>query len=408
MAHHTTEIPEDVEIPSSAIWSKLLYIGLGLAAVGLAATFATVGSHKDLVVFNALYAFIFWLSIGLGCMGFVIIQHLVRAGWSTTVRRIAENGAMSIPLLGVVFAVTVLMGSHELWPWMHETDPILERKRWWLTTNMFYVRAVIYFVIWSGIAWFFWSRSTKQDTASTDAEREALTRQMWKGAGPALILFGVSLTLASVDWIMSLQPHWYSTIFGVYFFAGSILGAFAFMTLIVKGLQGTGLMRDAVSVEHFHDLGKFLFGHTIFWAYIGFSQFFLIWYANIPEETEFYIHRTHHGWEYLSWGMPLFHFFVPFFFLLSRWVKRHHLGIIVGATYLFLVHAVDIYWLVMPMAGAHGGHAMHAGGTIWMTIAAFVGVGGLFIAVFGFFLNRNRIVATNDPRIHEALAHQNY
>jgi hypothetical protein len=404
MAHHV-EIPEDIDIPSSSLWSKWP-IPLAVGVLGIAGTFATIGSNKEHIAYSYLFAFMFALSIALGCLGFVLIQHAVRAGWSVTVRRIAENAAMTLPVFAILFIPIALL-AHDIFAWTHEEhlDDILKAKAPYLNLNFFYVRAAVYFVVWTGLAWFFYSKSKAQDRGG----QHALTKQMWFLSGVGILLFGLTQTFAAFDWLMSLQPHWYSTIFGVYFFAGSIIGAYAFMTLVSKGLQNAGLMKTAMTTEHYHDLGKFLFGKTVFWAYIGFSQFFLIWYANIPEETEFFIHRMHHGWGVITWAMPITHFFLPFFFLLSRHVKRHPVGIIVGAVYLMAVHIIDIYWLVMPNFGAHGsGAAPHAFTDVWIDIAALVGVVGVFIGAFMFFLNRGKVVAIGDPRIEEALAHENF
>jgi len=396
---HEIKIPEDIDIPNSSLWSKLMPIGLVLGAVGLAATFLTYSANKEHIFHSYLFAFMSALSVALGCLAFVIIQHVVRAGWSASIRRIAENAAMTLPLFGLLF-IPLVFGLHELYHWSHveSLDKILQSKQPYLNVNFFYIRAVAYFVVWTGLAFFFYKRSTSQDTD----QRAEITRSMWKLSGFAVFLYGISQSFAAFDWLMSQQPHWYSTIFGVYYFAGSMLAAFSFMTLVLLGLQRSGLMKTAVTVEHYHDLGKFLFGFTVFWAYIAFSQFFLIWYANIPEETEFYLHRVHHGWEYLSYAMPIVHFFVPFFFLLSRHMKRNLKTLAIGAAYVFVVHLIDIWWLVMPNADGHMGEKL------WIDIAALVGVFGVFLAGFGFFLGRNKLVAIGDPRIKEALAHENF
>jgi len=401
------KIPEDIDIPKSSLWAKLPFIGAGLGVIGLGATFSQWGSDKEHVFFSYLFAFMFALSIALGSLAFVLIQHLVRAGWSAAVRRIAENAAMTLPVFGLLFLPIALAGMHELYPWTHteHLDAILQKKQGYHNTSFFYIRAVVYFLVWTALAGFFYTKSTGQDSSKS----EDATRAMWKASGVGVLLYGLSQTFAAFDWLMSLQPHWFSTIFGVYFFAGSILVAFTFMAMVAMGLQNGGLIKTTITTEHFHDLGKYIFGHTVFWAYIGFSQFFLIWYANIPEETEFFLHRAHHGWAGLSYALPILHFFVPFFFLLSRHVKRNRKGLFIGALYMFFMHAVDIYWLVMPNLGAHsGGEAPHAFHAVWMDVTAFIGVFGIFLAAFGFFLNRNKLVAIGDPRILESLKHQNY
>ncbi|MCP4502931.1 MAG: hypothetical protein GY822_23590 [Deltaproteobacteria bacterium] len=410
MAHHDFEKPEDVVIPSSSLWAKLPIIGGALGVAGLAATFAKYGEMKQEVLFSYLFGYWVWLTVALGCLIFVIMQHIVRAGWTVTVRRIAESAAMTLPLFALLAIPFLLPSSaHELFPWMDEAhvDAIIKKKQWWLDTGFFYVRAAIYFIVWTLLAGFFWKTSVAQDKGGNVS---AETHRMWKYAGVAIPTFGVSMTLASFDWLMSLQPHWYSTIFGVYIYSGAIVSCFAFLILVSKGLQSAGLMKTSVTVEHYHDMGKFMFGKVIFWAYIGFSQFFIIWYANIPEETEFFVHRMHHGWGTLSYALPLFHFMVPFLFLLSRWVKRHHLGLIIAAGYMTVMHMLDIYWLVMPNVGSHLAtpKPMHALDHLWIAIAAVIGVGGCFMAVFGLILKRNAIIPTGDPRLQECIEHENY
>jgi hypothetical protein len=406
MSAHPVEIPKDVEISPSSLWSKMPYVAGAIGFAGLGLTFSQWSSGRERMFFGYLFAFEFWLSIALGCLGFVIIQHVVRAGWSASIRRIAENAAMTLPLFFLLFLPIAFLGTHDLYSWTHQEhlDAILQRKAPYLNNTFFLIRMFVYFAVWTGLAFFFRSKSVAQDKSGDPA----LTRQMWWVGAPAIALFALSLTFAAFDWVMSLLPHWYSTIFGVYIFAGSMIACFAFLTLIGKSLQKGGHMKTALTTEHYHDLGKFMFGFTVFWAYIGFSQFFLIWYANIPEEVEFFLLRTHNGWEPVSYALPVVHFVIPFFGLLSRHVKRHRIGIIVGAVYLLVVHALDIYWLVLPNFGAHGEVHPHAFDNVWIDIAAFVGVGGLFLAAFAAIQKSAKIVAVGDPRIKEALVHENY
>ncbi len=196
----------------------------------------------------------------------------------------------------------------------------------------------------------------------------------------------------------------------VYFFAGSILVFFAFMVLATMGLQNAGVMKTSVTVEHFHDLGKFLYGFTIFWAYIAFSQFMLIWYANMPEETEFFMVRNTGTWHYISLSLPVLHFFVPFILLLSRHMKRNRKVLAFGAVWTIFTHLLDIYWLVMPNFGMHGEGPAHEAqfALTWTDFAAVIGMAGAFLAVFGYFITKNKVVAINEPRLMESLAHENY
>lgn len=407
---HANELPTDIEIPQTSLWAKLPIIGAVLAVVGLGITATSLSSDTpDRFYFSYLFGFAFSLSIALGSMAFVILQHITRAGWSAAVRRIGELSMMTIPTFALLF-IPIALGAHSLYEWTHtdQLDEILHKKAGYLNTTFWGIRAVVYFAVWSLIAWFLYSRSKAQDNAD-DATREKLSRAMWKFCAAGIFLFGLSQTFASFDWLMSLQPHWYSTIFGVYFFAGSILAAYSFMTLIAMGLQKAGVLKTAITTEHYHDLGKFVFGHTVFWAYIGFSQFFLIWYANIPEETVFFLDRLDHGWQNVSYALPVVHFALPFLFLLSRHIKRNRTTLAIGATWMLFVHAIDLYWLIMPNFGAHGGDSSHKGFHLSLTdVTALLGVFGIFLAVLGVLMRRNKVIAIGDPRLQESLAHENY
>jgi hypothetical protein len=299
---------------------------------------------------------------------------------------------------------------HELSPWTHETDAILERKRWFLSTGFWWGRAIVYFVSWAVFSRFLYRTSVKLDTLGDNpAERDRLIKRTWAVAAPAILVYGLTQSFAAIDWVMSLQPHWYSTIFGVYYFASSMVAFFSVVILLAMALQRAGVLKTAITPEHFHDLGKFTFGFTIFWAYIAFSQFILIWYANIPEETEFYMVRLEGGWQYVSYALPVVHFFLPFLYLLSRHVKRARWPLAVGAAWMLLMHLVDMYWLILPNYGTHGESAHHAHLAVsWLDGAALVGMAGAFLAAFGVLLKKNKVLAINDPRLPESLAHENY
>jgi hypothetical protein len=391
------------------------------------------GEHKERAYFSYLFAFAAMLSLALGSLIFVLIQHVARAGWSAVVRRIAENSAATLPLFALLF-LPILLGFHDLYPWSHESDKVLEAKRWWLGAEggngsmaKFLVRAVIFFAIWSGLSYVLRKRSTAQDDLIDNKEqRFEITKSLWALSAGGIFLYALSQSFAAIDWLMSLLPHWYSTMFGVYFFAGSMVGFYSFLALSAMALQKGGMLKNAITTEHYHDIGKFMFGHTVFWAYITFSQFMLIWYANIPEETEYFMMRMEGGWQYISLAMPLIHFFIPFLFLISRHVKRSRTGLALGAVWLLCVHILDIFWIVIPNAGAHHGppagaahgaageavaaaaeHGPHLALAL-TDVTALLGIGGLFLAAFAFFMGRNKVVCIGDPRLDESLVHENF
>jgi hypothetical protein len=411
MSAHEFKRPEDVDVPAGGLWAKLPIIGGVLAVIGLLGTFATIGTNRVYVLHSYLFAFAVVLSLALGCLGFVLIQHVVRAGWSVGIRRIAENGGKAIWIFALLF-IPIAVFAHDIFPWTHEEhlDAILQKKAPYLNLPFFYMRSVVYLVCWIVLGFVLHRKSVQMD-AGDPVRADTNQRFLWKFSSGGILVFGVTLSFASFDWLMSLQPHWYSTIFGVYYFAGAMLGFFAFLTLVVMGLQRAGMIKTAVTTAHYHDFGKYIFGFTIFWAYVSFSQFMLMWYANIPEETEFYYHRAHpdHGWAVLTYALPITNFFLPFFFLLSRHVKRNRALLAIAAVYILAVHALDLYWLVMPTAEITPGHFVHfPNPLLWVDVMALVGVAGAWLAAFGWHLNSNKVLAMGDPRLEESMAHENY
>ena len=220
-------------------------------------------------------------------------------------------------------------------------------------------------------------------------------------AGPALIVLALTQTFASIDWIMSLTPHWYSTMFGVYFFAGSFVGFIALLSVVTVAMRSAGLLETVVSAEHLHDVGKFLFAFTAFWAYIAFSQFFLVWYANMPEETIWYKARLEGSWKMVSIFLMAGHFGAPFLYLMGRSVKRKGATLALGGAWLLAMHFVDIYWQVMPTLHPEGVRPSA------LDVAALVTVGGCFVAAASWLLRRQALVPVRDPRLAESLAFEN-
>ena len=369
----------------------------GIVNVGI--SFA-IGRGAEQLYFSWLTSYLYFLSIALGGLFFVLVLHVTKAGWGVVVRRIAENIMSTLPLFALLF-VPVWLGMHELFHWTHAdvvaNDTVLQSKLWFLTESRFLVRAAVYFVLWSLLAWWYASQSQKQDTTGS----HDITRRLQFWSGPAILVFAVTMTLAAFDWVMSLDPHWYSTMFGVYFFAGSLVGVFAFMVVVMVALNASGLLRNIVTLEHFHDMGKLLFAFTVFWAYIAFSQYFLIWYANIPEETVWFLRRQEGSWMAMSMLLVVGHFLVPFFFLMSRHIKRRPALLLIGAVWMLLMHFVDIYWCVMPVLSHRGVHLSV------LDFTTFLGIGGLFVSVFSWLLARRALIPVKDPRLPESLAFEN-
>lgn len=387
--------------PDHPFARRLPAIGLGLGVTLLAAAQVLGGgSARSLAAY--LTAYLFAASIALGGLFFVLLHHATRAGWSTVVRRLAEHLAATLPLFALLF-LPIAFALPELYPWARPEaadDPLLAAKAAYLNPGFFLIRAAVCLGAWSLLAWWFRRRSLAQDSSGDPA----ITRRLQSLAAPGMIAFALTLTIAAFDWIMSLDPWWYSTIFGVYFFAGSTVAVLATLILLVLALGGSspgGALGGTVTPEHFHDLGKLLFAFVVFWAYIAFSQFMLIWYGNIPEETLWYAHRIGPGWAGASVALAAGHFVLPFFFLLSRAVKRRAPTLIAGAVWLLAMHYLDLYWLVMPSFDPHGIHPSA------LDLMSLVGMVGLFAGALGLLMRRRALVPLGDPRLPESLSFEN-
>jgi len=397
---HVALRPEQATIPPGHPWNRLPVIGAAAAVLGGLICAALGAGNPRQFFFSWLVAFLFFLSLTLGGLFFVLIQYAAQGGWGIVLRRIGETVFATVPVMAVLF-LPILFGLHDLYEWSHDEavagDALLRWKAPYLNVPFFMIRALLYFAIWSFISLVYYRGSRGQD-ATGDL---AVSARLRKFAGPGIIVLALTQTFAAIDWIMSLTPHWYSTMFGVYFFAGSFVGFIALLSLLAVAMRGAGLLDTAISVEHLHDVGKLLFGFTAFWAYIGFSQFFLMWYANLPEETVWYKARLDGSWLAISLFLMVGHFVAPFFYLMGRDVKRKGATLAFGAAWLLTMHFVDLYWQVMPTLHPEGFSPS------LLDVAALVAVGGVFVASASWLMRRHALVPLRDPRLAESLAFEN-
>ena len=413
--HHkpTITVTDDDSIRLGPGWQTVRYIGLyGGVSFLILATILGVISGKEYLYFSYLTSFVYFLSISLGAVFFVPIHHLSRAGWSVVIRRVAEllsQNVITMAFLFIPIFMLVVTGNYQLFEWNNpalwsidspEYDQLVALKFPYLNPVFFAIRAFIYFGVWIAIARYFYLRSLDQD--SNGDKQTTLTLQKWSTV--AVVGFALTATFASFDWLMSLDPHWFSTIFGVYFFAGCALSFFAFMTVMLFLLQKNGTMSHCVTREHYHDLGKYMFGFTLFWAYIAFSQYLLIWYANIPEETGWYLRRQSNGWAYVAIALVFGQFFIPFFGVMSRHVRRNKYVLAGWAVFILIMHYVDIYYIVMPQVA--GGTAPPTFGLI--DLCCIFGIGGLYISQLIWYATDKPLVPVKDPRLSESLALHNH
>lgn len=338
-------------IPPGHAWSKLWMVWAGVAALGAVLSVVGYGADPKRFAFTYLAAFAWGLTVCLGGLFFVLLQHLTGSGWSVVVRRGAEQLMGALPIFAVLVLPILFVFRETLYPWAGHAahEPAMIAKHGYLNVPFWLARAALYFAIWVFFSFQLFSLSRRQDETGDPK----LTLRAQSLSAPGMLLFALSLSFAGIDWLMSLDPEWFSTMFGVYLFAGSVISIMAFQSLLYSRMVGAGLLTKEINDHHFHDLGKLLFAFTVFWAYISFSQYFLIWYANIPEETDFFHHRQQGGWGWVGIGLVFGHFFGPFFLLLSRHAKRFHGSLQFGAVLILVMHYVDLYWLVMPNVDHH-------------------------------------------------------
>ncbi|HWV37959.1 MAG TPA: hypothetical protein VN033_05725 [Vulgatibacter sp.] len=377
-------------------------ISFAVGVVGIVATLIGTRSDPTQVFGSYLFAYLLFLTLALGSLFFVLLHHITAARWGVTMRRIAEAVMSTLPMFAILF-VPLVFGLTHLFEWMDPevvaTDELIQEKSGYLNTTFFGIRAVFYFLVWSGLAVYLGRMSVRQDAG----DGAAILAKLKTASAPGMALFGITITFAAFDWVMSLSPHWFSTIFGVYVFSGAIQGALALLIVLAMLLQRGGMLQGVVTIEHYHDLGKLLFGFTVFFAYIGFSQYFLIWYANIPEETFWYLARWEHGWAPLSLGVVFFGFAIPFLWLLTRHAKRNLGPLLVGALVVLVGRIFDVYWLVMPSLDHH----QHGPQISWFTFTAILGIGGMFVGLLALRLAKHPLIPVGDPHLRSSLDFEN-
>lgn len=380
--------------------TAMILVGAVLAVTGFAACAAGLLVATVETFYGYLTAFVYVTTIALGALIFLQIAYITNARWPTVVRRLLESMAGLFPLLAVLF-VPLVFGLERLYPWAtpQPTAPehiqhLLEHKQPYLDATFFVVRAAMYFAAWIIVAEFLraWSLrgDRNPDRISVGHGRERAL------AAATLPLVALALTFAAFDWLMSLQPTWYSTIFGIYVFAGGFVASFAVLAILAASARRTDIGREHIRPPHFHAIGRMMFGLTVFWAYNAFFQAMLIQIANIPEEVEFYVVRLEHGWDAVLWLLLFAQFVLPFALLLLRSIKdRPRIMALIGG-WIAVAHYIDIYWLVAPTLHGHGPWP-----TFW-DVAALAAVGGAAVAFAGLRLRGRALVPVNDPWLEES------
>ncbi len=370
-------------------------LAVGLAALALCAVGAL---HSPTQFFRSyLLAFVFWVGVPLGCSAILMLHHLVGGRWGFALRRCLESGTRTFYLMAVL-AVPLLFGLHLLYSWADpekvKVDPILQYKAPYLNVPFFVVRTIIYFAAWTALAYFLNKWSQEQDeTANPELEK-----RLQALSGPGILVFGLTVTYASVDWVMSLEPQWFSTIYGMIFMVSQALAAMSIVTVAVILLSAYEPLAGLVSKRVLNDYGNLLLTFTMLWAYLAFSQYLIIWSGNLQDEIPWYVSRASGGWAWVAIALIVFHFAVPFLLLLSRFVTRRMLWLGVVAAIQLVMSVVDVFWLTVP-AYERAGPQFH-----WMDWLALVGIGGVWFWQFTGNLKSRPLVPLHDPRM-EAVGH---
>jgi hypothetical protein len=368
---------------------KWVALGVGVACLALSAIGWVVSPRSFFIAY--LGAELVWLGVALGCMALLMIHYLTGGSWGWPVRRFFEAAVATLPLTGLLF-LPVFVGIRFLYPWASaanvSADKVLLHKQAYMNAPLFIVRAVLIFGIWILLAHLLNKWSRQQDATRDLAPMKRIRRL----SGPGLVIYPLTITVSYVDWVMSLEADWYSTIFPVLVCIGQMLSGLAFVILLLSWLGPRSALAEIIGRENFHHLGSLLLAFTMLWAYIAFSQLLVVWSGDLPHEISWYLHRIAGGWRWVVVFLVLFHFFGPFFLLLSRQMKRSSSSLAAIAGMMFCAHVVDVWWMITPSFYPHGLHVS------WLDFATLFGVGGVWFWFFLRNLASKPLVPMNDPR----------
>jgi hypothetical protein len=366
--------------------SASLWVGI----VALLASAVGAWTNSTQFFFSYLFALLFWLGLSLGCFVVAMIHQLTGGRWGYPTRRFLEAGFMALPLLLVLF-IPVFLGLQHLYPWARPEDVLTEKtfshRHVYQTSWAYIARQIFFLVVWIFLA----ARLRKWSLQQDSTDDATPTRKARTLSGPGIVVYGLLGTFAVVDWIMSLEPHWYSSIFGVIVLIGQILSAYAFCVVVLTLFRNEAPFAATVTKVHYHHLGNLLLTFVLFWTYVSFGQLLIIYSGDIPHELDWYLHRSAGSWKIVVAVIAAFHFFVPFCLLLFRGFKRHVAALTTLAAMLLVIHLVETYWLVMP--------TLHPQGVVvsWMDFTAPIGVGGLWLAMFLWRLKSAPLLPVKDP-----------
>jgi len=381
----------------------------GLALLVLSALLGVLTGGAVRFFRSYLVAYVFWCGIAVGSMAIMMLHHLTGGAWGLVIRRVFEAATRTLPLLFVAFLPLVISlfvhpHGHSLYEWSnHEVvagDEILKEKRAYLNEWFFIARFVFYFLVWGALAWYLNRWSLEQDRTGDPR----IKRRMQNLSGPGLVLFGLTVSFAAVDWVMSLEPHWFSTIFGLLLMASWGQSAFAFVIIAAAWLSRREPMSRVYAPPHFHDYGKLLLAFVMIYAYFAFSQFLIIWSGNIPEEIPWYLRRLRGGWQYVGLTLVLLNFALPFVLLLSRNLKRDYTKLVLVALLVITMRVIDMIYLIAPSEAAAGGESHVNALEVLTMLGTTAGLGGLWLFYFALQLRGRPLLPLRAPDLESAIA----
>jgi len=394
---------ENFNPPAGLGQFQTLALGVGVIGLAILGLSALLGGTVETALRAYLLGFCYWAGIAIGCTGILVLQHLTGGSWGLVIRRTLEAAGKTLPFMALLF-IPLAWGVPYMYEWAHATnDEIIKHKQPFLNWGFWLIRAFVYFAVWSLIAWYLTKKSEEQDRTGD----WNLSSAMGRFSGPAIIAFVLAVTFAAIDWVMSLDPHWYSTMFGLLFVIGWALSALSFVIALMVWMAGREPMNRVLTSAHFHDLGKLMLAFVMVWAYFNFSQFLIIYSGNLPEETPWYLKRMEGGWGYVGIILVIFHFAVPFLLLLSQDIKKQFRYLAMLAIFMLLMRLVDLFYLIAPNPTVTGSYEnkMVQAGTIGWGIAAWLGVGGIWLFLFFRFLQQCPVMPYRDPFMENAIAH---
>jgi hypothetical protein len=398
------------EYQAPAEISRWRNLALGIGGVGtliLAAVFVLFDTQRELVLRAWLLGFMFSCSLGIGGLGILHLQYLTGGAWGVVIRRVVEACSRTIPYLAILF-IPIAAGVYNLYEWSHinKTDPIVMHRGWYLTWGGFVARAFIYFLLWYVMQYLLNKWSAQQDQSADYEEAARHLGSATAFSGPSLVFYVLLVSFATIDWTMTLDPHWFSTIWGFLYVAGWALSCFSFAVVILAYLSDKAPMNRILGKRHFHDIGKLMLALVMVWAYFNFSQFLIIWSGNIPEETVWFLDRMKDGWGWIGLILILFHFAFPYLVLLSRDVKRNAKYLAMMAVFILVLRIVDVFYHIAPSPSATpGAHEPHFDAFWILYLVGPLAVGGIWLWAFFGELVKRPLVPIKDPFLENAIEH---